>query len=432
MLTLGLSRAGFVLLSFVLDKTTLGLLLLLRSHARVEAALFVLDLLHLGLPTLLRSHAHLGFVLFMLDMIHVGSLMFLQSPTHLGFTVLVTGLSRVGFVSFLLVIDTTFVGSLSLLHSFSCPELAMSAFDFAHLASSPFVRTHGRSGFSVSCLGMARLGALILVFDSNNFEFLFFLRSLGRLGFPLLTSDFTHLDLFPSIQGFACLESSCSVLGLTRLSFVSLLLIIDDSPLGFSVLARSFAQPESLTLMPNFAEPDSSASLRSSANLGLSLLVFSVAKLGSSALVVDYGDFELLIPVRSFSCTGLPLLVFNFADLDFSVLSRSLVCLELTALLTGLTRIGLVFLLFVTDTCKLGSSALAQSSSRLDLVSSMFDFSDVDSLLLSRGSARMSSASSVFGIARMGLPALMTRCCSSGFFIFAAEPRPYELVSASI
>ena len=119
------------------------------------------------------------------------------------------------------------------------------------------------------------------------------------LGLVLLVLDFLHMGFFAFLQAFGRGDLMLSVLGLTRLEFVSSLPVIDYTHLG------------SLTL------------LRGPAYMGL------------APSVLDFLHLELLLSLRSFGQTGLPLSLAGVARLDLSLLALDavdhgilLVCLD--------------------------------------------------------------------------------------------------------
>ena len=121
---------------------------------------------------------------------------------------------------------------------------------------------------------------------------------------------------------------------------------------------------ELAALVSDLLRPGPSPPLKAIARLGSRLLVMSKLALDSSLFTL--GDFELdsPLPMRSMTRLGSCLSALDLAHMDPSMSIHSSTRLEFMLLVIGLTCLGLVSSLPVTDCTNSGSPLLARSFAR--------------------------------------------------------------------
>lgn len=133
---------------------------------------------------------------------HVELLAFLRSSTHLGSMVFTPGLSRVGFVFSLLVTDSTSFGSLLLIHSHACSDLAAFLLDHETMELSVSMRCLSHLDLLPFLFGMGRTDPNLSVLDGVESGSALLARSFTRLGPFLLLFDFGKAESPPSLHDF--------------------------------------------------------------------------------------------------------------------------------------------------------------------------------------------------------------------------------------
>ena len=198
----------------------------------------------------------------------------------------------------------------------------------------------------MSCLGLARTGLLLLVFDYAQLGFLLFARSSSRLGFSLLVSELTHFDLPASPHGYTCFGPSLLLSGLSRAGFVFLLPVVDHACMGFFMFPRQFAQLAPVVSVLAYSNMGFSSLLQDRARLGLSSLVLGATRLDSSFSVFAASQIASSPPSRSLARLELPLSIPDVGHVDLPMFLRDLSCFEPILSVMGLTCTGFVFSLF--------------------------------------------------------------------------------------
>lgn len=129
----------------------------------------------------------------------------------------------------------------------------------------------------------------------------------------------------------------------------------------------------------------------------------------------SFAHLDLLASLQSPGQVGLSAPPFEFSDMGFSLLLRAFAHLELTALISGLFRLGLAFVLPVVDVSSFEPSFFLQSPSQVGFVVSPLDLAACDPTPFVRSFAYPGSAPSVSDFLRLG------------FFSSARSPMHVEL-----
>lgn len=129
----------------------------------------------------------------------------------------------------------------------------------------------------------------------------------------------------------------------------------------------------------------------------------------------SFGHLDLPASLQSPGQVGLSTPAFDFSHMGFSLLLRTFAHLELTALISGLSRLGLAFVLPVVDVTSFEPSLFLQSPSQLGFVVSALDLAACDPTPFVRSFAYPGSSLSVSDFLRLG------------FFSSARSPMHIEL-----
>ena len=119
-------------------------------------------------------------------------------------------------------------------------------------------------------------------------------------------------------------------------------------------------------------------------------------------LTLDFVHTGLPPFLRSLACSGFAMPVLDFLHLGLGLSPHSLTQLDFVLLLLGLSRVGPVSLLLLTDSTCLGPSLLVRGAGCLELAMSVLDFLHLGLSFLLRSCACLGSAVSVFGLTRLG------------------------------
>ena len=399
----GLSRIGFVFLLSVIDTSTSGSLLSLRSFARFGPASFTLDYSN------------------------VESLMLLHSYVRVGLALLCWGLSRIGFVFALSVLDATQLGSLLSVRCFTCLDSFAFTLNFAHVDFPSFVRNHLQPALPMFVFGIVRVNSSVSIFDFGITDFSLSLHSPAQLDSPLLALDFAKLDFPFLLRQFTHLEPAASIFGLSRAGFVFSLFLVDAATFS------SLLSIQSLTCM-GFAAPamdflrlDFSISIRSSGRVGSAVSAFdflrldfalflrSYSRLDPSAFIPGLTRFDFLpsvfdamtlgftLSLQSHAYLGPSSPALDVAHMGLLTLVRNPVCFDFFVSVFGCSRPGSVFSLPVMDTVTIGSSFSPHSFARFGSFVLTLDFVKIDSSLLLRQFAYAEPTVFLFGLSRPDL-----------------------------
>lgn len=374
------------LAALVSDSLHLGLASLLRSHAWIdlmtlvfgksqfELNMLVLDLLHLGLPPPLRSLGHFGPSTLVLDLLHLGLTVFLHEFTQADLPLSLPGLARAGFVFFLLVISMTKLESSLFLRSRIRMGFVSLVFDLLHLGLLLLMRSPGRTDLIMLLWGLSRLGFVfsLSVVDTVNLDSLLLPRSLAQLEFTCLVLKSVHLGLASLPRSPNRLESVTLVFGLGRFDPLSPTLDhVTSEPfssvravvqLGLAALVSDFLHLALPLLSRSFGHGDSMP------------LAFGLTRLEllSSLSVIETGALEPFLSAQSFAQLELQVSVFNFVKLGSSSFPRSFAQAGLVPFVSSSVRSDSSLL--ILDASKPEPSSSARSMARPALGLSAFDF----------------------------------------------------------
>ena len=168
--------------------------------------------------------------------------------------------------------------------------------------------------------------------------------------------------------------------------------------------SRSFAQAGSALSVSDMSHLDFSSLLQGVTRLGSTPSVFGVTCIGLvfTPPVLDKTILGLALPAQSSGRLELSSSAFDFSHADLPVFLRALAQPESPAPTSGLSCAGPVFVLPVFMQCELGLLLFIQSFGRLGLAIPLADLSHIELLMPSRNSGRLASPTFVFGIARLG------------------------------
>ena len=116
----------------------------------------------------------------------------------------------------------------------------------------------------------------------------------------------------------------------------------------------------------------------------------------------SFAHLDLLASLQSPGQVGLPAPPLDFSHMGFSLLLRAFAHLELTALISGLSRPGLAFVLPVLDVSSFEPSLFLRSPSQLGFVISTLDLAECDPTPFVRSFAYPGSALSISDFLRLG------------------------------
>ena len=441
LLTVGRSSLGLVFVLFVIDGCELDPSLSIRGFTRMGLALLVLDFLHLDslsstrssarsesavsfmgigrkldlplptvdladfdLPLSLRAFSHLSFPIFALDYVKLGFSLSLHGLARGDSVSLASGLMWSGSLFSLSVVDTTRTESFPSLQSFSHIDSAFPVYDF-HMVDS-----------STSSHDIAWFGFLLPISGLSCSGFVFFLSLIdcGHLGFPLpvrsfiqpesllLALDHTGFEPFLSPQSIAHLDSLLLVLALAKAG--SPFLPLDCAVLGSTISLRSIACFDLLIPLLEASTLGLLMFLHSYSHMGFRLPATGLTRTGSVFALSVMGPMhvEPLSFIRSLARPDSYMLVLEFTKSDFLVSLRDVTHSSSPLSCFGLTRVGFVFALSVTDVAHMDLPSLAQSLSHIAFLTLACDFSSVGLALFSKNLGRLSSAIFVMGMTCIG------------------------------
>ena len=265
-----------------------------------------------------------------------------RSPAHLGFSFLLIGSSCVGSVFSLSVIESSQLGSMLFLHSYSCLGLVLPALDFLHLEFSSPLRGHTYFGFLFLVFGMTKPASQLSVLDFVTTAFSVSLRSPARLGSSLLVLDFAHVDSPVLVRSFVHPGLVASTLGVARLGFIFSLLVVDYTFSDSLLSARSMLWLEPTLSVLDFLHPDLSMSPQSFAYMGSGMLALDFLHMGSLASLRSHIYPGSITPAFGMSRAGFvfPLSVIECARLGPFSSVHSLACSDLAVLAFDLLHLG--------------------------------------------------------------------------------------------
>ena len=458
LLTIGRSSLGLVFVLFVIDGCELEPSLSIRSFTRMDLALLVLDFLHLeslsstrsfarpesavslmgtglgkldfSLPAFdladfdlalsLRSFSYLGFPIFALDYVKLGFSLSLHSVARGDSVSLASGLIWSGSFFSLSVVDTTRTESFPSLQSFSHIDSALPVCDFHMLDLSTFSHDIACFGFLLPISGLSCSG----------FVFVLSLVDCGHLGFPLPVRSFIHPESLLFI--------------LDHTNFEPFLLPQSIAHLDSFVFLMALAKPGSPILAFDCAVSGSTLSLRSLACFDLLILLLDASTLGLLTFVHSYSHMGFRLPaigltrtgsvfalslmgpvhveplsfIRSLARPDSYMLALEFTKSDFLASLRDVIHSGSALSCFGLTRVGFVFALSVTDAAHMDLPLLAQSLSHIAFLTLTCDFSSVGLALFSKNLGRLSSNLFVMGMACIASSLLLFCGMQVGFPVF--------------
>ena len=409
-----LSRIGS--LAFVLAFSKLGAGLPPRSLGRLGPASPATNVLRPGSPPSapdrtplgsllsLRSPAYIGAFPLVPSFAHSELLMTPRSSTRVGSPTLALGLSCCGPVFSLFVIDASSLGSPAFLHSLAQTSPSLLALALQHAGSTLPVHGSARAGLATLAFGLSRVGFVssLLVVDVAQPEFLVPLRSHGCPG-----SSCSALSLAivgPSLlsRNAGRVELAAPAMGSSRFGLV--MSALDLATIGLMLLLRSYACPGPALFALSSVRVSLSMPVRSFVCAGLLLLVAGISRVGFVSALSVAETLRLGIPasLHSFSRLGLIALASDSARLGFSLSLHSTVCPGLTVLVSGLTRPGSVFSLFVVD------------YARVDPFSSLRSLGCLEALLLALDYLCLGFLTSLRQLTHPGFPMFLTGRARTG------------------
>lgn len=329
------------------------------------------------------------------------------------------GQSKLDFSSS--VLDFLHLGLAMFLHSLACCEPAMPVFDLLHLGSPSPMRSFSRLGFSCSLLGLSRPGSVSLLstISSALLEPLVLIRSVSRLGFALPVFDFLHIGSLFLLRSMAYFDLFMSASGLSRLDLVFLLLAIESTHSESFLPLRSCLHLGLGLLVLDFARADSLLLLRSRARVGSVVSTCGLLWCGSFMPLLDYIQCDLAVFLKSVSWVGSVMFVLDFLHLGLIISLRGPGHLGLVVLATGLSCLGFVSPLLVTESTNPGPFLSVHSIACSGLASSVPDFARMGLPLLPQGSGQVDSMPLVMGMSRMGLCSLILDVAQLGLPLFS-------------
>ena len=295
------------------------------------------------------------------------------------------GLSRAGSVFSLSLVEVAQSELLTFLRSFSCAESVASTMDLAKLELILFLQSHARPevaapAFGMSCLGSvfvlsvietAWIGLFLSSQSSSRPASCVFapgciqpgsaslLRSSGKISSSALALDLLRLESLLLPRGSHRPDSAVLLVGLSRIDFVSFLLVVSSSRLGLFLPTRSLAQPGVVVSALGFSHVGPLPFPRSSGQSGPVMSACSQACSGSPLPVLDFACSDPVLLLRSSGRSSLSLPALNHCKAGAAVLLQSYAISGPVPLVFGLGRLGL--LLFAPDSAHSGFMAPLQS-----------------------------------------------------------------------
>ena len=147
-------------------------------------------------------------------------------------------------------------------------------------------------------VGKASSGSFLLAPEWLQIDSLPSMQSSACFELPVSALDFLHLEPISSLRSLSWSDFNLSPFGKSRMGFS--LLVLDPTPVGFSMLLQSFIQ------------------------LDPTLPVVGICELGFPLFVLDYIQPGLLLLPKSFSYASLSTLVLDFTSLGSLLSLRSL------------------------------------------------------------------------------------------------------------
>lgn len=330
----------------------MGILLILRSFARLGFLMPVMSFTSFGMLPLLQDTGCMDLRLFAPGAARLASSSSVPSSATLAASVLPQSLAKPG--------KSWFVHSMVCTGSPPSPKrlcqmgLILSVSGSATLELSTSIMEHGSFGLTLLSKGLSQVASAIpIMFAGHSGSFLPIqqllcagsLMSLGpflgkldcitpvidflRLGFFSFPRSLAHfglspfaldcsalLGLMPSPHGPTCIDLSPSVIGHKRLG--SLLLPLDIASSDLLILPKGSGCLGSASFVPCVSHLGLLMVLRHLSGLELSPPISGVCRIGLLLLVLTFGFVGAFISMRSFGYLGLPL-----STLDTSLLGSS-------------------------------------------------------------------------------------------------------------
>ena len=292
------------------------------------------------------------------------------------------------------------MGFLLPLQGSACLGSVLFVLDFLHMGFFAFLQAFGRGDPMLSVLGLTRLEFVssLPVVDYTHLGSLTLLRGPAYMGLAPLALDFLHLELLPSLQSFGQTGSPLSLAGVARLD--PSLFVLDAVTMASSLSLRSPARSDLVLLVLDLGHLEFLLSIRSMARCDLMMPAFSQTRLGFLALALDFAHFDFLPFLQSFSKPDLVVFALDFLRMEPLLFFRSFGCAEplLSAFGTACTGSSLL----VLDFLHLGLSLLPRQSAHLGPVVLVLDLLKLGFPSSMRSHARMDSIASTLGLTRTG------------------------------
>ena len=165
-------------------------------------------------------------------------------------------------------------------------------------------------------------------------------------------------------------------------------------------------------------------SLRSHLRLDFTLFLFGLSRIGLvfSLFLVDVALLEFSMLLQQFAHVGPVVSASGCGNFDLLLPLQSFACLEFTPPVLGSTRTGLIYTLSVIDTATLGPVPLIQSLACLASLLSALDYSKLESALSLHSVACLGLSPFVLGVSRMDSPVSTFDCVDIGLPLSLAKP----------
>ena len=185
----------------------------LFGRLRLDVSILVLDKTFLGLFLLMRSSVYLNLSMLVLDPTQLGSMILLHQPACSASILLVFGSSRLDLPLF--VLDLLYLESSSSARSFVRFEFTVSTpsftridffillLDLLHLGSTLFPQSSSQAGAAFSAFRAVELGSSLPALDFLHLDLVLPLRSSSRLELMLFPLNFANFGLISSLRNFA-------------------------------------------------------------------------------------------------------------------------------------------------------------------------------------------------------------------------------------
>lgn len=185
----------------------------LFGRLRLDVSILVLDKTFLGLFLLMRSSVYLNLSMLVLDPTQLGSMILLHQPACSASILLVFGSSRLDLPLF--VLDLLYLESSSSARSLVRFEFTVSTpsftridffilvLDLLHLGSTLFPQSSSQAGAAFSAFRAVELGSSLPALDFLHLDLVLPLRSSSRLELMLFPLNFANFGLISSLRNFA-------------------------------------------------------------------------------------------------------------------------------------------------------------------------------------------------------------------------------------